>query len=93
MVFMIFLGVQADLGLNDGSAACKESDARYGGIIILTLKDGSEDSVRVEQAVDSQQMVAVVEVVMGSRKWEERNRKENLRTGGGRQQRRERRMK
>lgn len=57
------------------------------------MKDGSEDSVHVEQAVDSQQMVAVVEVVMGSRKWEERNRKENLRTGGGRQQRRERRMK
>lgn len=66
MVFMIFLGVQADLGLNDGSAACKESDARYGGMIILTLKDSSEDSVRVEQAVDSQQMVAVVEVVMGA---------------------------
>lgn len=49
MVFMILLGVQADLGLNDGSAACKESDARYGGIIILTLKDFSEGSVHVER--------------------------------------------
>lgn len=49
MVFMIFLGVQGDLRLSDGSAACKESDARYGGIIILILKDFSEDSPHVER--------------------------------------------
>ena len=42
------------MGLNDGSAACRRCDARYDGIIILTLKDFSEDSVHAEQAVDSQ---------------------------------------
>lgn len=45
---------QADVGLNNVSAACKKSYPRYSGIIIHTLKYYLEDYINVEKAVDSQ---------------------------------------
>lgn len=55
--------------LNDGSTTSEESDPRYVGIIIPTLRDYFEDYINEEQVVDSQEMVAIVCIVMGSRKW------------------------
>lgn len=42
------------MGLNDISAACKEFDPKYVGIIIPTLKDYFEDYINEEQVADSQ---------------------------------------
>lgn len=56
-----------DLGLNDGSTACKESDSRYFGIVITTLRDYFENYINEEQVVDSKYMIAIIYIVMGSR--------------------------
>lgn len=42
------------MGLKDISAACKEFDPKYNGIIIPTLKDYFEDYISKEQVAESQ---------------------------------------
>lgn len=42
------------MGLNDVSAACKESNPKYVGTVMPTLKNYFEDYINEEQVADSQ---------------------------------------
>lgn len=75
------------MGLNNTSAACKESDPQYVGIVISTLRDYFENYIHEEQVAGSQYMVAIVYIIMDSRTW--KKEKEKWRMGGRACQRRE----